>query len=68
MSYSTPENRIRDGQVRRLSTGQDPRGRQHRKDVYRVDLKPKKAKTRNCKEEEEERVRLKMLTYEQAND
>jgi hypothetical protein len=65
MSYSTPEDRIRDGQVRRLSTGQDPRARQHRKDVYRVDLKPKKAKTRNCKEE---RVRLKMLTYEQAND
>jgi hypothetical protein len=66
MSYSTPEDRIRDGQVRRLSTGQGPRGRQHRKDVYRVDLKPKKAKTRDCKEEE--RVRLKMLTYEQAND
>ena len=65
MSYSTPEDRICDGQVRRLSTGQDPRGRQHRKDVYRVDLKPKKAKTRNCKEEG---VRLKMLTYEQAND
>ena len=52
MSYSTPEDRIRDGQVRRLSTGQDPRGRQHRKDVYRVDLKPKKAKPRDCKEEE----------------
>jgi hypothetical protein len=66
MSYNTPEDRIRDEQVRRLSTDQDPRGRQHRKDVYRVDLKPKKAKTRNCKEEE--RVRLKMLTYEQAND
>jgi hypothetical protein len=66
MSYSTPEDRIRDGQVRRLSTGQDPCGRQHRKDVYRVDLKPKKAKTRDCKEEE--RVRLKVLTYEQAND
>jgi hypothetical protein len=65
MSYSTPEDRIRDGQVRRLSTGQDPRARQHRKDVYRVDLKPKKAKTRDCKEE---RVCLKMLTYEQTND
>jgi hypothetical protein len=66
MSYTTPEDRIRDEQVRRLSTDQNPRGRQHRKDVYRVDLKPKKAKTRDRKEEE--RVRLKMLTYEQASD
>jgi hypothetical protein len=66
MPYNTPEDRIRDEQVRRLSTDQDPRGRQHRKDVYRVDLKPKKAKTRDRKEEE--RVRLKMLTYEQASD
>ncbi len=61
-----PEDRIRDEQVRRLSTDQDPRGRQHRKDVYTVDLKPKKAKTRDRKEEE--RVRLKILTYEQASD
>jgi hypothetical protein len=66
MSYSTPEDRIRDDQVRRLSTDQDTRGRQHRKDVYKVDLKPKKAKTRDRKEEE--RVRLKILAYEQASD
>jgi hypothetical protein len=66
MSYNTPEDRIRDEQARRLSTDQDPRGRQHRKDVYRVDLKPKKAKTRDRMEEE--RVRLKILTYEQASD
>ncbi len=66
MSYNTPEDRIRNEQVRRLSTDEDPRGRQHRDDVYQVDLKPKKAKTRDCKKEE--RVRLKMLTYEQASD
>jgi hypothetical protein len=67
MSYNTPEDRIRDEQVRRLSTDQDPRrGRQHREYVYTVGLRPKKAKTRDRKEEE--RVRLKMLTYEQASD
>jgi hypothetical protein len=62
----TPEDRIRDEQVRRLSTDQDPRGRQHRKDVYAVDLRPKKAKTRDRMREEE--VRLRILTYEQASD
>ena len=61
-----PEDRIRDEQVRRLSTDQDPRGRQHRKDVYPVDLRPKKAKTRDRMKEE--RIRLKILTYEQASD
>jgi hypothetical protein len=66
MSYTTPEDRIHDEQVRRLSTDQDPRGRQPRKGVYTVDLKPKKAKTRDRKEEE--KVRLKILTYEQASD
>jgi hypothetical protein len=65
MSYMA-EVRIRDEQVRRLSTDQDPRGRQHREYVYPVDLKPKKAKTRDRKKEE--RVRLKILTYEQASD
>jgi hypothetical protein len=33
---------------------------------YTVDLKPKKAKTRDRKTEE--RVRLNILTYEQASD
>jgi hypothetical protein len=66
MSY-TPEDRTHEEQVRRLSTDQDPRrGRQHREYVYTVDLKPKKAKTRDRKKEE--RLRLKMLTYEQASD
>ena len=65
MSY-TPEVRIRDEQVRRLSTDEDPRGRQHREDVYPVDLKPKKAKSRD--RGKEERLRIKMLTYEQASD
>ena len=65
MSY-TPEVRIRDEQVRRLSTDEDPRGRQHREDVYPVDLKPKKAKSRA--RGKEERLRIKMLTYEQASD
>ena len=66
MSYYTPEDRIREEQVRRLSTDEDPHGRQHRDDVYTVDLKPKKAKTRDRKKEE--RVRLRILTYEQASD
>ena len=65
MSY-TPENRVREEQVRRLSKDEDPRSRQHRDDVYRVDLRPKKAKTRD--RAEEERVRIKMLTYYQASD
>jgi hypothetical protein len=65
ISY-TAEDRIREEQVRRLSTDENPRGRQHRDDVYTVDLKPKKAKTRD--REKEERLRLKMLTYEQASD
>jgi hypothetical protein len=65
MSY-TPEDRIREEQVRRLITDEDLRGRQHREYVYPVDLKPKKAKTRD--HEKEERLRIKMLTYEQASD
>jgi hypothetical protein len=65
MSY-TPEDRIREEQVRRLSTDEDPRSRQHRDDGYTVDLKPKKAKTRD--REKEERVRVRMLAYEQASD
>jgi hypothetical protein len=65
MSY-TPEDRLREEQVRRLSTDEDPRGRQHREDVYPVDLKPKKAKSRD--RGKEERLRIKLLTYEQASD
>jgi hypothetical protein len=60
------EDRIREEQVRRLTTDEDPRGRQHREYVHTLDLKPKKAKTRN--REREERLRIKMLTYEQASD
>jgi hypothetical protein len=62
----TPEDRIREEQVRRLSTDEDPRSRQHRDDVYKADLKPKKAKTRD--REKEERQRLKVLAQEQASD
>jgi hypothetical protein len=65
MSY-IPEDRIREEQIRRLSTDLDPRGRQHREYIYQVDLKPKKAKTRD--REREERLRIKMLSYEQASD
>jgi hypothetical protein len=65
MSY-TPEDRIREEQVRRLSADEDPRGSQHRDDGYTVDLKPKKAKTRD--REMEERLRIRLLTYEQASD
>ena len=65
MSY-TPEDRIREEQVRRLSTDEDPRGRQHREYVYRVDLRPEKAKTRD--REKEETVRIRLLSYEQASD
>jgi hypothetical protein len=65
MSY-TPEDRLREEQVRRLSTDEDPHRRQHRENVYPVDLKPKKAKTRD--RAKEERLRIKMLTYEQACD
>jgi hypothetical protein len=65
MSY-TPEDRIREEQVRRLSTDEDPRGRQHREYVYRVDLRPEKAKTRD--REKEERLRIRLLSYEQASD
>ena len=50
MSY-TSENRVREEQVRRLSKDEDPRGRQHRDDVYPVTLRPKKAKTRDRAEE-----------------
>jgi hypothetical protein len=65
MSY-TPEDRIREEQVRRLSADEDPRGSQHRDYSYKVDLKPKKAKTRD--REKEERVRARLLAYEQASD
>ena len=65
MSFK-PEDRIREEQVRRLSTDEDPRGRQHREYIYTVDLKPKKAKTRD--REREERLRIKLLAYEQASD
>jgi hypothetical protein len=65
MSY-IPEDRIREEQVRRLSTDEDPRGSQHREYVYTIDLKSKKAKTRDRKMEE--RARLKILSHEQASD
>ena len=65
MSY-TPKTRIPEEQVRRPSTDEDPRGRQHREGVYPVDLKPKNAKTRD--REKEEWLRIKLLTYEQASD
>jgi hypothetical protein len=65
MSY-TPEDRIREEQVRRLSADEDPRGSQHRDYSYTVDLKPKKAKTRD--REKEERVRARLLAHEQASD
>jgi hypothetical protein len=65
MSY-TPEDRVREEQVRRLSTDEDPLGTQNRDDIYRVDLRPKKAKSRD--REWEERLRIKMLSYEQAGD
>jgi hypothetical protein len=65
MSY-TPEDRIREEPIRRLGTDEDPRGRQDREDIYPVDLKPKKAKTRD--REKEERLRARILTYEQASD
>jgi hypothetical protein len=61
-----PEDRVREEQVRRISTDEDLRGGQHREYVYSVDLKPKKAKTRD--RAEEERLRIKMLTHEQASD
>ena len=66
MSSNQSEDQIRDHHFRRLSTDQDPRGGQYGGDVYTVDLKPEKAKTRD--RENEERVRLKILTYEQASD
>jgi hypothetical protein len=65
MSY-TPEDRIREEQVRRLSTDEDRRGSQRRDDIYPVDLRPKKAKTRD--RGKEERQRIKLLTYDQASD
>jgi hypothetical protein len=65
MSYMT-EERIHEEQVRRLSTDEDPRGTQHREYVYKVDLRPKKAKTRD--RQKEERLRIKLLSYEQAGD
>jgi hypothetical protein len=52
--------------LRDFSRFPKPRGSQHRDDVYPVDLKPKKAKTRD--REKEERLRIKLLTYEQASD
>jgi hypothetical protein len=65
MSHAT-EDRAREEQVRRLGTDEDPLSGQHRPDVYRVDIRPKKAKIRD--REKEERLRLKMLAYEQASD
>ena len=65
MSY-TPEDRIREEQVRRLSTDEDAHGGQHREYVYPVDLRPEKAKTRD--RAAEERLRIKMLTSEQPSD
>jgi hypothetical protein len=65
MSY-TPEDRIHEEQVRRLSTDEDPRGRHHREDGYPAHLKPKNAKTRD--REKEERLRIKLLAYEQSSD
>jgi hypothetical protein len=65
MSY-TPEDWIHDEQVRRLSTDEDPRGRQHREEIYPAYLKPKNAKRRDRKKEE--RLRIKLLAYEQASD
>jgi hypothetical protein len=62
----TPEDRMREEPIRRLGTDEDPRGSQHREYVYTVALKPKKAKTRD--REMEERVRVRMLTYDQASD
>jgi hypothetical protein len=62
----TSEDQIREAGVRRLGTDEDPRGRQRREDVFAVDLKPKKAKTRD--RDKEEQLRVRMLTYEQASD
>jgi hypothetical protein len=67
MSYNTSEDRIREEQVRRLSTDEDPRGSsQHWEEVYTVELKPKKAKIRD--RAKEERLRIKILDGEQASD
>ncbi len=60
------EDRVREEQVRRSSTDEDPHGGQPREYVYSADLRPRKAKTRD--RAEEERLRIKMLTYEQASD
>jgi hypothetical protein len=65
MSY-TPEGRVREEQVRRLSTDEDPRGGQYREYVYPVDLKPQRAKTRD--REKEETLRIRLLSYEQPSD
>ena len=65
MSHTT-EDRTREEGVRRLSTDEDPRGSQHRDDVYRVDLRPKKAKTRD--RAEEERLRIEILTHHEPSD
>ena len=65
MSHTT-EDRTRGERVRRLSTDEDPRGSQDRDDVYRVDLRPKKAKTRD--RAEEERLRIKILTHHEPSD
>ena len=65
MSHTT-EDRTREEGVRRLSTDEDPRGSQHRDDVYRVDLRPKKAKTSD--RAEEERLRIEILTHHEPSD
>lgn len=62
----TTEDRVRKEQARRLSTDEDPLGGLPREYVYPVDLRPKKAKTRDRAEEEQ--VRIKILTDHQASD
>jgi hypothetical protein len=66
MSYNTPEDR-------RSAKNRSAGSAQTRtlvvaawEDVYTVDLKPRRAKTRDRKREE--MLRIKMLTYEQATD
>jgi hypothetical protein len=67
MSHTTTEDRVREEQVRRLGTDGDPLGGLPREYVFSVDLRPKKAKTRDRAEEERLRIKL-LLTYDQASD
>jgi hypothetical protein len=67
MSHTTTVDWVREEQVRRLTTDEDPLGGQPRMYVYPVELRPKKSKTRD--RAEEERLRIKMLlSYDQASD